>query len=338
MKNGEVHMIREGKSTIWLMSVMVLGLLLLSFGPMSVVSTAEAATEHQAAIKVNGKMAKLSDPILVQGGRMYLPAARIAALTGAEASWDNDNEELTIHTAASDKVVLGNGVPVVYFNELRYRMDALPFTRDGRLYAPLRELAELLHASFQSSADGDTIEITVEPQKVVADGYGLAEVSADTGIAEAQLLKRNGLAAKAAVKNGMKLDVVIPSFFDHPVASYTEEDLTLLAKITMVEAGYESYEGQLAVANVIMNRVNNPAFPDTIKGVIYAGKQFPPAHNGLLDKSKPHASAYRAAKDALNGKNVVGKAVYFFNPDRAKGSYWSSMNVVATIGNHSFAQ
>ncbi|TYP74075.1 cell wall hydrolase [Paenibacillus methanolicus] len=331
-------MIREGKSTVWLMSVMVLGLLLLSFGPMSVVSTAEAAAEHLATIKVNGKTAKLSDPVLVQDGRMYLPAARIAALAGAEASWDNDNEELTIHTAVNDEVVIGNGVPVVYFNDSRFRMDALPFTRDGRLYAPLRELAELLHASFQSSADGDAIEINVEAQKVVADGYGLNEISKETGISAAQLVKRNGLVSQAAAKNGTKLKVVMPSFLDKPAAPYTEADLTLLAKITMVEAGYESYEGQLAVANVIMNRVNNPAFPDTIKGVIYAGKQFPPAHNGLLDKSKPHASAYRAAKDALNGKSIVGDAVYFFNPARAKGSYFSSMDVVATIGNHSFAQ
>lgn len=331
-------MIREGKSTFWLMSVMVLGLLLLSFGPMSVVSTAEAATEHSVTIKVNGKTAKLSDPVLVQDGRMYLPAARIAALAGAEASWSNDNEELTIHTAANDEVVLGNGVPVVYFNEMRYLMDALPFTHEGRLYAPLRELAELLHASYQSSADGDAVELTVEAPKVVAEGYGLTEISKETGISAAQLVKRNGLVSQAAAQIGTKLKVVIPSFLDNPAPSYTEEDLKLLAKITMVEAGYESYEGQLAVANVIMNRVKSPAFPDTIKGVIYAGKQFPPAHNGLLDKSQPHATAYRAAKDALNGKNVVSNAVYFFNPDRARGSYWSSMDVVATIGNHSFAQ
>ena len=114
--------------------------------------------------------------------------------------------------------------------------------------------------------------------------------------------------------------------------------MLLLAKITQVEAGYEPYEGQAGVANVILNRVKNSGFPNTIHDVIYSGKQFPPAHNGLLDKSVPNSSVLRAAKDALNGKNNVEDAVYFFNPKVSKGEFWSNREVIATIGHHSFAK
>lgn len=119
---------------------------------------------------------------------------------------------------------------------------------------------------------------------------------------------------------------------------YTEEELLLLAKLVQVEAGYESYEGQLAIANIILNRVEDSRFPGTIRDVIYSGKQFPPAHNGLLDKSEPNASVLRAVRDALDGKNNIEDAVYFFNPKVSKGSFWDSLDVVAKIDNHHFAK
>jgi N-acetylmuramoyl-L-alanine amidase len=84
--------------------------------------------------------------------------------------------------------------------------------------------------------------------------------------------------------------------------------------------------------------VKDSRFPKTIRDVIYSGKQFPPAHNGLLDKSVPKANALRAAKDALNGKNNVEDAVYFYNPKVTKGKFWSSLTVIDTVGSHRFAK
>jgi len=119
---------------------------------------------------------------------------------------------------------------------------------------------------------------------------------------------------------------------------YAEEDLQLLAKLVQVEAGYEPYEGQLAIANIILNRVKDSRFPDTIRDVIYSGRQFPPAHNGLLDKSEPNASSLRAARDALDGRNNIEDAVYFYNPDVTGGPFWDRLEVVAVIGNHAYAK
>lgn len=330
-------MIREGKLIRRFIIAMVLGLLLLCIEPMSIISAQEAAAAKAVTIKVNGEIVKMTDPVLIAQGRIYVPASRIAELFGANSSWDKVNEELIIHTALNDKIVLGDGVPVVYFNEGRYRMEAKPFSKDGRVYMPLRQLAELLHANVNLNTESDVVELKKVQPAVVTEDYGLDEISKEFGSSKAELLQRNGLNDKSVINPGAKLKVVIPSFFNRIAEPYTESDLMLLAKITMVEAGYETYEGQLALANVILNRVKNKRFPDSIHDVIYSGMQFPPAHNGLLDKSKPHATALRAAKDAINGKNNVGNAVYFFNPSISKGAFMSSLDVTVTIGHHSFA-
>lgn len=314
--------------TVWAM-------LLLCVGPLS---AAAAQDDIAVTIKLDGKVTELGDSARLLNGSLFVPVSRMAAMFGAEMKWNNTNEEATLHTAVGDTIVLGNGVPVVYFNETRYVLDTPPHLEEGRLYLGIRDMAELLHVDVSWSASTNTAELTKVDRAVVTEDYGLAEISKETGVSTARLLERNGLSGKEAVKAGMKLKVVVPGFLSHKAKAYTEEDLTLLAKITQVEAGYESYEGQLAIANVILNRVKDSRFPDTIKDVIYSGKQFPPAHNGLLDKAVPNASVWRAAKDALNGKNNVEDAVYFFNPKVSTGAYWSSLDVIVTIGNHSFAK
>lgn len=301
-----------------------------------------AAAEKPAArftdteIRVEGEPAAWQ--AMMRDGRTYVPASQLAPLFGARVTWDGEYDEITIHTALGDAVVIGNEVPVVRYNDSRYVMEALPYLHDGRLYAPLRQLAAILHATIAIDADTGAIELAAAATETVSADNSVKAIAAKYRTEERLLRQWNGIEPDAEIDDGVKLKVVIPSFADAPAASYTEEELMLLARITMVEAGYESYEGQLALANVILNRVNDSRFPDTIKDVIYAGKQFPPAHNGLLDAAKPHKTALRAAKDALNGKNNVEGALYFYNPDITRGSFWSGLDVVATIGHHRFAK
>lgn len=331
---------RSNKSISKPIMIVLWATLLLCVGPLAAVAAQneKAMIADDVKIKLNGEIVKMADPARRQDGSLFVPVAHMARMFDAKIKWDNKSEEATIHSSLGDTVVLGNGVPVVYFNESRYRMDAAPFLAHGRMYIPLRHVAELLHAKVAWNSEENAVELmTVEPA-VVTESYGLAEISKEYGSSKSKLLQRNELESAEDLEEGSELRVVMPSIFDHEAKPFTEEDLTLLAKITMVEAGYESYEGQLAVANVILNRVNHSKFPNSIHGVIYSGKQFPPAHNGLLDKSKPNASVLRAAKDALNGKNNVEDAVYFFNPKVSKGSFWSSLKVIVTIGHHSFAK
>lgn len=89
----------------------------------------------------------------------------------------------------------------------------------------------------------------------------------------------------------------------------------LLAALIQCEAGGESYEGQLAVGAVVMNRVRSAAYPDSIHGVIYASGQFTPALNGkvnrLYESGKISASCIKAAEDALSGNSNVGDLTHF---------------------------
>ncbi len=119
-----------------------------------------------------------------------------------------------------------------------------------------------------------------------------------------------------------------------PAMSVTSDELYLLACMVYVESGAEPYEGQLAVANVILNRVRDPRFDNTIAGVIYAPGQFPGAHNGVLDNvlaSGPSDSCIQAASEALAGVNNIG-GYYYFN------GYvdTSTVSEYLVIGGHTF--
>lgn len=112
----------------------------------------------------------------------------------------------------------------------------------------------------------------------------------------------------------------------------TDADTTmLLAALIQCEAGGESYEGQLAVGAVVMNRVRSGAYPDSIHGVIYASGQFTPALNGKVNRvyesGKVSASCVKAAEDAISGTSNVGDMTHFRRNNGREG---------LVIGNHVF--
>jgi len=110
-----------------------------------------------------------------------------------------------------------------------------------------------------------------------------------------------------------------------------EETMLLLAAIIHCEARGESYEGQVAVGAVVMNRVRSKAFPDTIRGVVYAPGQFTPAMTGKLDQvvasGDINESCIKAAKEALSGYSNVADRLFFRRNNGREG---------LVIGNHVF--
>lgn len=92
---------------------------------------------------------------------------------------------------------------------------------------------------------------------------------------------------------------------------FSEEDVMLLAKIATVEAGGASENKLLAVCNVVLNRVENGSFPNTIQAVIYQPNQFPPAYYSSFGGMKPEPKAINAAYRALYGENNVPRVLYF---------------------------
>ena len=116
---------------------------------------------------------------------------------------------------------------------------------------------------------------------------------------------------------------------------YSSNDYNLLARVISAEARGESYTGQVAVGAVILNRVRHPSFPNSVAGVIYQSGAFTCMTDGQFNKAVAD-SAYKAAKDALNGWDPSGGAIYYYNPKTAVSKWIRSRPIITTIGRHVF--
>lgn len=117
--------------------------------------------------------------------------------------------------------------------------------------------------------------------------------------------------------------------------SWTDSEINLLAQLISAEARGEPYAGQVAVGAVVLNRVEHPSFPDSLSGVIYERGAFSCLDDGQF--YEPIASsAYSAARDAINGMDPSGGAIYYYNPVTATNKWIRSRPVIATIGKHIF--
>ena len=116
-------------------------------------------------------------------------------------------------------------------------------------------------------------------------------------------------------------------------AALESSDYLALCKIVQAEAGSEPVQGKIAVANVIINRINNPSFPSTVEDVIRQPGQFGPVRNGSYALAVPSTETIDAVNAALTGVDFSGGALYF---RRSNGSGWGSKSLVTTVGRHAF--
>ena len=117
----------------------------------------------------------------------------------------------------------------------------------------------------------------------------------------------------------------------------SSSDAYLLAKLIAAEARGESYTGQVAVGAVILNRVRHPSFPNTIAGVLYQPGAFSALADGQFSR-EPEDQCRRAARDAMNGWDPTGGAIYYYNPKKSTSRWIFSRPTVAVIGEHVFAK
>ena len=179
--------------------------------------------------------------------------------------------------------------------------------------------------------DGDWVSINYEGETgYVAAEYVKVEFDLDTAesveaiqareAAEKEAARAQAAAEREATRKQQKAAVL---------ASASE--LNILAALVQCEAGGESYEGQLAVASVVMNRVRCGAYPNTITDVIYASGQFSPANStkmsNLALSGNIKASCLQAAQEAINGNCNIGDALHFRRAGNKDG---------IIIGNHVF--
>ncbi len=116
---------------------------------------------------------------------------------------------------------------------------------------------------------------------------------------------------------------------------FSSTDVTLLARVISAESRGEPYSGQVAVGAVILNRIEHPSFPNTLAGVIYQPGAFSCLNDGGINA--PIAdSAFKAARDAINGSDPSGGAIYYYNPAKSTNKWILSRPVITVIGLHRF--
>ena len=114
-------------------------------------------------------------------------------------------------------------------------------------------------------------------------------------------------------------------------------NIELLARAIHGEARGEPYTGMVAVGAVILNRVESPNFPSTIAGVVYQKGAFDAVSDGQINLT-PNEQSYNAARDAMNGWDPSGGAIYYFNPSTATNKWIWSRPMTITIGKHRFCK
>ena len=119
------------------------------------------------------------------------------------------------------------------------------------------------------------------------------------------------------------------------IGGYSANEVALLARIISAESRGEPYAGQVAVGAVILNRVAHPSFPNTLAGVIYQPGAFSCLDDGGVNAAGAD-SAYRAARDAINGSDPSGGALYYYNPAKATSQWIFSRPIITVIGQHRF--
>ncbi len=116
-----------------------------------------------------------------------------------------------------------------------------------------------------------------------------------------------------------------------------DSDVELLARLISAESRGEPYNGQVAVGACVLNRVQHPSFPDTIAGVIYQKGAFSCLDDGQFNEPTSDSSR-KAARDAINGMDPSGGAIYYYNPNTATNKWIRSRVIIVTIGKHVFCE
>lgn len=150
--------------------------------------------------------------------------------------------------------------------------------------------------------------------------------------------QKNGLTVDGiAGKKTLEAMGIFSSSSSSSSGSTSSASLNLISRFVYAEARGEPYTGQVAVAAVILNRVKDSRFPNTVSGVVYQQGAFTCVTDGQINLT-PNDTAKKAAQDAINGWDPTYGAIYYFNPATATNKWIWSRPVTVTIGKHRFCK
>ena len=170
--------------------------------------------------------------------------------------------------------------------------------------------------------------------------FGAGTKSAVIAFQKKNGLKADGVVGKATYKALGMTDsynaLVGGSNSSSSVNGFSSSEVYLLARTIYAEGRGEPYTGQVAIGAVILNRVRHPQFPNTVSGVVYQKHAFTAVSDGQINLT-PNETAMRAARDAINGWDPTGGAIYYYNPAIATSAWIFDRQTVTVIGKHVFA-
>ena len=223
-----------------------------------------------------------------------------------------------------------------YVLQIVFRLAALTIVSVmmASAYAPVGACSQGLNTQLISS-DSKLINYTVR------EGDTLYDIASEYRVALDELISVNKLAGSLIFPGGT---LVLPEKTSvEEVMSrgnIPREELMLLARLIHAEARGESFEGQVAVGAVILNRMANPHFPKTIKEVVFQKDnrvyQFSPVGDGSINL-EPDEKSIQAALQALSGRDPTKGALFFYNPEISRDKWIKTLPVITKIGNHVFA-
>lgn len=185
-----------------------------------------------------------------------------------------------------------------------------------------KEEIELLREQELEEQDKFSALVSATKNNLQANALEIAQAESDALELETQIKEQESTIAELRKQYEEELELSDQAsnsaWRDISEVTFAEGDRYLMASIIYCEAGGESYEGQLAVGAVVMNRLLSSRYPDTLTGVIYQNKQFSPVLSGRLAiamaEGKATESCYRAADQAMEGYTNVGSCLYFRTP------------------------
>jgi N-acetylmuramoyl-L-alanine amidase len=193
-------------------------------------------------------------------------------------------------------------------------------------------------ASYKHGSRGDVVKQIQTKLKVW--GYYKANVDGiygyQTYLSVKNFQRKNGLYPDGVTGTrtlaALGINVKAPS-----TSSAGSQNYHVLSRAISGEARGEPYIGQVAVGGVIMNRVRDSRFPNTIAGVVYQPGAFTAVDDGQINL-EPTSSAKKAASDSLNGWDPSGGAVFYYNPAKSTSKWIFSRPVIKVIGKHYFCK
>ncbi|KYH34648.1 spore cortex-lytic enzyme precursor [Clostridium tepidiprofundi DSM 19306] len=196
---------------------------------------------------------------------------------------------------------------------------------------------------YKYGSKGETVKLIQTKLKRWGYYYGSVDgiYGSKTLSAVKYFQRKNGLVVDGIVGKktleALGIYIKAPTTTSSRQYSSNSQDVMLLARLINGEARGEPYEGQVAVGAVVLNRTRSPKFPSTIAGVIYQPGAFTAIVDGQFN-AKIRDTSIKAARDALNGWDPSGGALFYYNPAKTTNKWIWSRPVIKVIGSHRFCK